>query len=135
MLTVIKGVVLVASILGLAAGCWSLDQDGDAARGTCASYEFDTAKWLELQDEDAAVGRAAEETRRAMATSLVNCRRLDGLSRDGVQRLLGPPTHGGRRDIDYYIGEERGPFAVDEEYLFIEFDDKRRVVKYIVAGG
>jgi outer membrane protein assembly factor BamE (lipoprotein component of BamABCDE complex) len=68
-----------------------------------------------------------------MVDSLIRSRTLDGLSRSQVSALLGQPSSGEYFrdwDIVYRLGDERGLFRIDSEWLVIRFDRTGRVSEY-----
>jgi outer membrane protein assembly factor BamE (lipoprotein component of BamABCDE complex) len=71
-----------------------------------------------------------------MVDDLMSSGRLDGLSRDQVIALLGPPHlkdfpgEAWQCDIHYFLGPERGFFRIDSEWLFITFDKDEKVRRY-----
>jgi hypothetical protein len=77
--------------------------------------------------------RYADTARVEMVDSLIWSGRLDGLTRSEVEELLGPPgTAGYFRDWDmvYRLGDERGLFPVDSEWLVIRIGSGGRVSEY-----
>jgi hypothetical protein len=122
---------MVAAVLVLAggtAGCTSGDDDSGGGRagagsggrsaGSCA---FDTEAWLALDPDDDADGAQRDD----MATMLMDCGTLDGVTRDRVADLLGP---GGSPDADrweYVVA--RGAFSPDYELLVVTFGADGRV--------
>lgn len=71
-----------------------------------------------------------------MVDNLMSSGRLDGLSRNQVVELLGPPhdksfPFGAKFcDIHYYLGPERRFPSIDSEWLFITFGDDGKVNRY-----
>jgi hypothetical protein len=77
---------------------------------------FDSARWK------AENRRGAEGTRVHMVDDLLSRHRLEGMPRARVEDLLGkPPESPYFRDYDYvyWLGPERGAFAIDSEWLVI----------------
>ncbi len=71
-----------------------------------------------------------------MVDSLIESKILEGLSREEVIQLLGPPMsdqhprNSDQNEIYYYLGPERGFIRIDSEWLSISFDEKGKVKKY-----
>src|SRR5215210_237358 len=68
--------------------------------------------------------------RLTMADDLLASRRLDGLDRAAVVRLLGPAEPGKAFpgwDMVYLLGPQRGLIRIDSEWLAIRFDGAGRV--------
>ena len=87
---------------------------------------FTIEKWLNNQTE-----------RVYMVDDFLNKYNLNGLTIDEVKTLLGAPTKTSYfqedNNIVYYLGNERGLISIDSEWLVIDFDDIKEVVKYEVV--
>lgn len=96
---------------------------------------------LHNRDFDAQLWRAHEGVghdpmwppRLTMVDDLIGSGELDGLSRDQVVALLGPPELGetdeGNQYI-YWLGPERGYLRIDSEWIAIDFGDDGKVKGY-----
>ncbi len=59
-----------------------------------------------------------------MADGLVASGALVGKTRDDIANMLGPPTSTDKfrhYDLVYWLGPERGFFAIDSEWLVVSF--------------
>ena len=121
-------------LLALAGALGACDPGGtDARSARCDGYEFDSERWRRVRDGATTLPeRDAARARRQLAVGLVRCRVLDGLRRREVYRLLGRPDDSEPRAALYRIGEEPGAFAIDQEWLVIEFDERGVVEFYDV---
>ena len=102
------------------------------------------ADWLHRRAFDAEAWRSQESVeydemwppRLCMVDDLMASGRLDGLTRNQVLKLLGPPEDKGfpgqaaDYDIHYYLGPERGFLRIDSEWLFISLGDDGKVNRY-----
>jgi hypothetical protein len=78
-----------------------------------------------------------------IADGLIRCQTLRGLDRLAVVRLLGRPDDTGRsaqvdladRHWSYWIGRWRAWFALDFEYLTVDFDRRARVRRVSIVQG
>ena len=76
-----------------------------------------------------------------MADDLIRRKLLDGMDRVDVEKLLGPSLANlSESGIDsskwhngYHLGLERGPFALDDEFLVIRFNTQGRVAEYRIV--
>lgn len=87
---------------------------------------FDAQLWREST-------RYGDTARVEMVDSLIGSGRLDGLTRSQVLDLLGPPSTDGyfrEWDLVYRLGDERGLFAIDSEWLVIRIGSGGRVSEY-----
>jgi hypothetical protein len=91
--------------------------------------EFDFERWREENGEHMLLGHYP---RRAMADRLYHSDRLIGLSRVETRALLGDPPpedqyHVMDEEMDVYrIGPERSWPSIDDEWLFVQFDEDDR---------
>lgn len=89
---------------------------------------FDAAAWRRHETKE-----VMWPDRLAMIDDLMERHSLRGLSRDSVERLLGPgdPTASWRDwDLVYHLGPERGLMRIDSEWLVVDFDADGRVRDY-----
>jgi len=100
--------------------------------------------YLNQEDFDAKVWRESGgkpedfnwPPRLKMIDSLMEQKLLDGLTREEVIQLLGPPDSDNWAaatnpdKITYYLGPERGFISIDSEMLSINFDENDRVKEY-----
>jgi SmpA/OmlA family protein len=103
----------VASILAVIFG-------GPVVRDYAARVPFDSPRWK------AENGHDARGVRVNMVDDLLHRHRLVGMPRDKVDELLGvPPATEYFREYDYvyWLGRERGPFAIDSEWLVLKFKE------------
>jgi outer membrane protein assembly factor BamE (lipoprotein component of BamABCDE complex) len=91
---------------------------------------FDRAVWIAEAEE------LGDFRRHRMADSLVQQRRLIGMSRADVLSMLGEPTatsHFRRYDLVYWLGDERGWMSVDSEWLVMKLDEGGRASSAEIA--
>jgi hypothetical protein len=123
------GLLLLTST-GLS-GC--SDAEGVAPRtaDACNSFKFDEKAWESLAgpDDDGLTPR------QRIADDLIRCRVLDGMRHERVRSMLGPPDERDRGELQYMLGDERGAFKLDAEYLRIVFDSSRRVASVDLSVG
>ena len=89
---------------------------------------FDAAQWRQVQTAD-------NHVRLRMVDWLVRSGELDGLTREEVVELLGPPDGGPYfRDWDFvwWLGPERGFTSIDSEWLVLRIGSDGRVAEYRV---
>jgi hypothetical protein len=100
------------------------------------------ADLLHRRDFDASVWRRNERadalwpTRLTMVDDLLAKDRLRGLSRDSVDRLLGPrdsTNYWTDWDLVYWLGPERGLLRIDSEWLVVRFGPDGRVSEYRIV--
>lgn len=130
--------LVALAVAFLAGGCTddeapSRKGDGGRSATPCASFTFDTARWIRLQDPDRDSPRVVRERMR-MATRIVRCHALDGMTRADVRSLLGPPSREDRAYMEYYIGPEESTWSIDDMWLFIDIT-RGRVSNYEVGQG
>ncbi|MCB9915871.1 MAG: hypothetical protein H6828_12135 [Planctomycetes bacterium] len=85
------------------------DRDAWLASG---ADSFDSSAWTERQ---------------YMVDELIRTGQLDGLHREEVLELLGPPTDEGEAWVQYTLGAERGILPIDGEALLIGLSEDGRV--------
>jgi hypothetical protein len=93
--------------------------------------EFEAAAWRRNERRD-----ALWPTRLAMVDDLLARHPLRGLTRDSVERLLGPrdSTEYFREwDLVYWLGPERGLIRIDSEWLVLKFGVDGRVSDYRIV--
>jgi hypothetical protein len=77
-----------------------------------------------------------EDHRVYMVDDLLSDYSLVGKTRGDVTKLLGSPTKDAYfmepNNIVYYLGDERGIFRIDSEWLVIWFDRSNKVIKFEV---
>jgi len=84
---------------------------------------FDSIAWQEDRPARWGLGWPA---RQRIADGLIAQRTLDGLTRDEVLELLGPPDAGAFSTFGfrYRLGKQRSGFVrIDIEWLLVQFDD------------
>jgi hypothetical protein len=90
---------------------------------------FDPAQWRTPPPND----DVQWPMRLRMVDDLIASKRLDGLRRDELQRLLGPPDQTDKWkdwDLVYWLGPDRSYFRIDSEWLVVRFDRAGRVGAY-----
>ncbi len=84
---------------------------------------FSTERWLNKPEE-----------RVYMVDDLLEHYKLNGMTSEEVDKLLGNPTQTEyfkeENNIVYYLGDERGLISIDSEWLILFFNDKNEVIKY-----
>lgn len=82
--------------------------------------------------------REAESGERvSMVNALLLTYELNGASRREIVALLGPPTatdYFSEWDAVYWLGDERGLFRIDSEWLVFRYDREDRVAEYAVLS-
>jgi hypothetical protein len=71
----------------------------------------------------------AGDLRLHMVDDLLGRVRFEGMSRQQVEALLGKPDMGDTTSLTYRLGNERGGFAVDSEWLTLTLDANGKVRK------
>jgi hypothetical protein len=106
--------------------------EADAGR-LCDASGFRRSDWRSAGSVDSRRGGLSR--RQEMADRLVRCRTLLGETYEAVVRLLGKPDDGSKRQrsLSYLLGDERGLFKVDSEFLDIELSSSYRVVRATVG--
>lgn len=90
---------------------------------------FDPIAWR----NDAEIGSGV---RQSMADGFIANRSLIGHTRAEVVEMLGEPPDTGyfkQYDLVYWLGDERGFFSIDSEWLVIRIDDGRVIEAEIVT--
>lgn len=90
---------------------------------------FDSDRWKRVE-------RVDDQARIQMIEHLMWSKKLDGLSRSELVALLGPPSDAGYfrdRDYVYRLGDERGLFSIDSEWLVVDVDAGGRVSQYEIV--
>ncbi|MBD2101664.1 hypothetical protein [Leptolyngbya sp. FACHB-261] len=89
---------------------------------------FDATVWKARSADSGAMW----PTRLRMVDDLLAQHKLQGLTRDDITRLLGPAdnVNASARDLEYYLGPERGLIRMDSETLVIHLDQNGRVKEY-----
>ena len=108
---------ILAVALGASLGCTSTSEPPVST--------FDSNAWKDLEKTN-----QEPYARRTMADELVDRHVLQGKSRPEVIEMLGEPTeteYFADWDVVYWLGPQRGFFAVDSEWLVIRFDESGRV--------
>ena len=116
-------------------GCLGVLALAVAALGIGGAWEFgylpvqpfSSSKWKEP---------ANEGVRLSMVDALVRTHRLNGMHRDEVIDLLGPPPDTDYfRDWDavYWLGPERGLMRIDSEWLVLKFGPDDRVTEWAIV--
>ena len=89
--------------------------------------EFDAAAWRRARV-------TGDHERIRMVDDLIDSGKLDGLSRDDVEALLGPDEQGSgffaEWDAVYWLGPERSLFSIDSEWLVIRYGGDGLVQTY-----
>jgi hypothetical protein len=116
-------------VLALAAGALALGLAAGAAylTGYLPVRAFSSAEWK---------SPAADGVRLSMLDPLLWTHRLRGMSREQVLALLGPPDPTGyfrEWDYVYWLGDERGLFRIDSEWLVLRFGKDDRVSEWAVV--
>jgi len=113
--------VVLATPVALYVAAWASFVAVPAADDLRHRLPFDAESWRRRSaDAD-----PEWPTRLRMVDSLIDRKRLDGLNRAQVERLLGPsdPTDKWKDwDLVYWLGPERGPIGIDSEWLVVRFD-------------
>ena len=106
-----------AQILGVASILAVLFGD-PVVRDYSSRVPFDSSQWRAENEQ------GAEGVRVHMVDDLLKKHQLVGMSRDQVNDLLGvPPVTAYFREYDYvyWLGQERGAFPIDSEWLVLKF--------------
>jgi hypothetical protein len=83
---------------------------------------FELNKWKAAVEEDQV------SVRRKMLVDLMNRYRLEGMTREDVVQLLGPPERSGdgpEGHLSYVIGLEEGSVALDHEWLYLKMHNSK----------
>jgi len=105
----------------------------DVIEDHCHRRDFDAQQWRAQKTIE---HDTMWPPRLCMVDDLMTSGRLDGLTKDEVVAMLGPPAEkgfpGGATDCDihYFLGPERGFFRIDSEWLFITFGEHGKVKRY-----
>lgn len=108
---------------------------GSAADVDCERFAVTAAAWSATDRPDESEERLRR--RRQFADGIVECDILAGAPRSAVRRLLGDDRNDDPQLPDnwaYYVGPERSPFVLDDEYLSITFKDDRVVTVRLTTG-
>jgi hypothetical protein len=101
-----------------------------ALRYPCDEAEVTSAAWSAARKRLRGFPTRAQ----VLADDTLRCHLLDGLDRDAVVALLGPPDDGGTRFLHYPLGTERDSiFAIDDEVLWVELDARGHVKRAGIA--
>jgi len=106
---------------------------GDVIANYTHRQKFDAASWLNHEQIEHDI---MWPPRLCMVDNLISSGQLNGLTSNQVVELLGPPENkgypGGAKlcDIHYHLGPGRTFIRIDDEWLFITFDEKGIVNKY-----
>jgi hypothetical protein len=133
-----------ATLVLLAAAVWTVSTivsglsnaagvtEADAGR-RCDASGFRRSDWRSRGSADSRRGGLSR--RQEIADRLVECKTLLGESYEAVAKLLGKPDDGSKRQrsLSYLLGDERGLFKLDSEFLDIELDASYRVVRATVG--
>lgn len=112
--------MIVVTAMLAASGC---GDESQSASVDCENYEFPSVLWKATNTRE----ESAEELRirRQAADAVVACRLLDGEPASQVRRILGKPHRRDTQGWIYVVGEERGPFVVDDEKLYVLLKNDR----------
>lgn len=111
------------------AGCAEENEEA-ATRSTCADFRFDRQGWR--AEDSSPDGPTA---RQRLADRIVECEILMGQTKKDVRRLLGPPDQSDSEVFAYFLGDERGAFVVDGEFMDVEFSPDGQVVDVQISSG
>ncbi|WP_049761603.1 hypothetical protein [Candidatus Korobacter versatilis] len=92
---------------------------------------FESRAWNDPAQID-----GSDPVRIRMVDDLISSRRLDGLTRNEVEQLLGERTVSdtfAHHSLTYWLGPERGFMGIDSEWLAIDFGTDGRVSKYQIV--
>jgi hypothetical protein len=92
---------------------------------------FDAVAWQRNEARN-----SSWPARLRMVDDLLKRRALDGLTPEGVVRLLGPrddTDYFREWDMVYYLGPERGLISIDSEWLVVRFGPDGRVSDYRIV--
>ena len=92
---------------------------------------FDPVRWKRAEG-----ARTNWPLRLRMVDDIIGNRLLDGLTRDSVERLLGPrdrTDYFADWDLVYWLGPERGMIRIDSEWLVVRFGTDGRVREYRIV--
>jgi hypothetical protein len=96
--------------------------------GAC-SADFDSARW---RNADASTRERAD-----MIDDLLRTHRLNGLTRAEVTVLLGPPTVTDAWpdwQMVYILGPQRGPVAIDHDWLLLRLNSAGIVTEHRIMN-
>ena len=92
---------------------------------------FNSASWRDEKQVN-----SEDPVRIRMVDDLIRSRRLDRLTRPELEQLLGKSSttnYFKEYDFVYWLGPQRGPFKVDDEWLVIKLDRRGVVEKYAIV--
>ncbi len=93
--------------------------------------EFDSAVW-----KSTPVGSERHSVRQSMVHDFLDNYKVIGMKRAEVEGLIGPPKvtpYFHEYDMVYFLGQERGVFAIDSEWLIIKLDAAGKVTEARLA--
>jgi hypothetical protein len=91
--------------------------------------QFDADRWRSVE-------RSNDFARQEMVGSLIWSRQLEGMTRQEVERMLGPDcgcSYFSDWDLVYWMGNERSWLSLDSEWLVIRFDNSGRFAEYAIV--
>ena len=109
----------------------------------------DIAKWRNRRTFDAAVWRSDNSSditkpytydrswppRLCMVDDLLASGLLNGLTKEQVIELLGPPNSEQTFEFYYYLGPERAVIRLDNEFLVVKFNVEGKVSDQLLTDG
>lgn len=119
-----KGLLVLGAACLLAAALVVLGWSG---RDNGERQPFDSTRWRESMASE-----QADPVRLRMIDDLLRKHRLQGMTREDVDALLGRPAKTNFfQDYEYvyWLGPERGFMSVDSEWLGLKFDGAQRVIR------
>ena len=118
----ILGLVTAGAVAGCGGG-------GDDAANRCDGFRVDREAWA-APDASARLGPGDASPRLEMAERIVRCETLAGADRREVAEQLGPPDSKDEEGTWYWdLGRQRELGGLDNELLFVMFDDDDRVTR------
>ena len=119
---------LILGCLGaILVGVFALGIGGAWVCGYLPVQPFSSPNWKEP---------ASEGVRLSMVDALVRTHRLEGMHRDEIVDLLGPPPDSDyfrEWDAVYWLGPERGWIRIDSEWLVLRFGADDRVTEWAIV--